>query len=114
LQQLRAAPVVGRIWERDVLPLRLASYDPAELAALCQSGELVWAGSGGATRGAGASAFSSAGRAALSGAPPDDLASLSAEAQTVYAFLKSEGALFQMELAEGVGLIEPRTGDGAA
>ena len=47
LQQLRAAPIVGPVWERDVLPLRLAAYDPTELAALCQSGELVWVGSGG-------------------------------------------------------------------
>ena len=47
LQGLRAAPVVGQVWERDVLPLRLARYDPAELEALCQSGELVWIGSGG-------------------------------------------------------------------
>ncbi len=48
LQQLRAAPVVGRIWERDVLPLRLDAYRPEDLDLLCQGGELVWVGSGGA------------------------------------------------------------------
>ncbi len=47
LQQLRAAPIVGPIWERDVLPLRLTNFQAAELSALCQSGELVWVGSGG-------------------------------------------------------------------
>ena len=47
LQQLRAAPIVGRIWERDVLSLRMRNYQPGELDALCQSGELVWVGSGG-------------------------------------------------------------------
>ncbi len=47
LQQLRAAPVVGRVWERDVLPLRLRAYEPSELDSLCQSGEVAWIGSGG-------------------------------------------------------------------
>jgi ATP-dependent Lhr-like helicase len=105
LQQLRAAPVVGRIWERDVLPLRLASYDPAELAALCQSGELLWIGSGGADprRGRIRLLFRGEGSLYLE-APPDDLSSLSEDARTVYAFLKSEGALFPAELAAGVGL----------
>ncbi len=50
LQQLRAAPIVGRIWERDVLPLRLDAYGRRDLDLLCQDGELVWVGSGGADR----------------------------------------------------------------
>ena len=47
LEQLRALPVAGQLWERDVLPLRLSHYDPVELESLSQSGELVWVGSGG-------------------------------------------------------------------
>jgi len=107
LQQLRAAPVVGRIWERDVLPLRLAHYDPTELAALCQSGEVLWIGAGGVDprRGRVRLLFRGEGSSYLE-APPDDLAILSEEARTVYAFLKSEGALFPAELAAGVGLAE--------
>ena len=46
MRQLRGVAVPGAIWEREVLPLRLASYDPDELDDLCQSGELVWAGLG--------------------------------------------------------------------
>jgi ATP-dependent Lhr-like helicase len=105
LQQLRAAPIVGRIWERDVLPLRLEQYDPTELAALCQRGELIWVGSGGADarRGRIRFFFRGEGNVYLE-APPDDLASLSEEAQAIDALLKSEGALFQTELAEGAGL----------
>jgi ATP-dependent Lhr-like helicase len=105
LQQLRAAPIVGRIWERDVLPLRLAHYDPAELAALCQSGELVWVGSGGSDprRARVRFLFRGEGSAYLE-APPAGLTEFSADAQAVYAFLKREGALFQAELAAGVGL----------
>jgi len=105
LQQLRAAPVVGRIWERDVLPLRLARYDPTELAALCQSGEVLWIGSGGVDprRGRIRLLFRGEGGSYLE-PPPDDLTLLSEDARTIYAFLKSEGALFPAELAAGVGL----------
>jgi ATP-dependent Lhr-like helicase len=107
LQQLRAAPVVGRIWERDVLPLRLAHYDPAELAVLCQSGELLWIGSGGVDprRGRIRMLFRGEGNVYLE-APPDDLSIMSEDARTIYGFLKSEGALFPAELATGVGLGE--------
>ncbi|MEM7130048.1 MAG: DEAD/DEAH box helicase [Chloroflexota bacterium] len=48
LQQLRAAPLIGRIWERDVLALRVADYRSSDLAELCQSGDVVWVGAGGA------------------------------------------------------------------
>ncbi len=108
LQQLRAAPVVGRIWERDVLPLRLAHFDPNELAALCQRGELVWVGSGGVDprRGRIRFFFRGEGSAYLEPAPAD-LATMSADAQNVYAFLQSEGALFQAEVQAGVGFAEP-------
>ena len=108
LQQLRAAPIVGRVWERDVLPLRLAHYDPAELAALCQSGELVWVGSGGVDPRRGRIRFLFRGEGSIYLEPPlADLSALSGEAQAVYALLKSEGALFQAELQAGAALAEP-------
>ncbi len=107
LQQLRAAPIVGRIWERDVLPLRLAHYDPTELAALCQSGELLWIGSGGVDPRRGRIRFLFRGEGGIYlEAPPADLTGMSEDARTIYAFLKSEGALFPAELAAGVGLGE--------
>ncbi len=46
LQQLRGVPAHAPIWERDLLPLRLADYAPAALDALPREGELVWAASG--------------------------------------------------------------------
>jgi len=107
LQQLRAAPIVGRVWERDILPLRLTQYDPHELAALCQSGELVWVGSGGVDPRRGRIRFLFRGEGAAYLEPaPTDLAALNVDAQAVYAFLKSEGALFQTELQAGVALAE--------
>jgi ATP-dependent Lhr-like helicase len=105
LQQLRAAPVVGQTWERDVLPLRLGSYQPAELNALCQNGELVWVGSGGTDprRGRVRFFFRGEGHVYLEPAP-DDLSFLSDHAQTIYAFLKSEGAVFFNDICAGLDL----------
>lgn len=107
LQQLRAAPISGRIWERDVLPLRLAHYLPAELAALCQRGELVWIGSGGIDprRGRIRFLFRGEGGAYLEPAPAD-LSALSVDARAIHAFLANEGAVFQADLRVGLGLSE--------
>ncbi|MBN2002882.1 MAG: hypothetical protein JXA21_05965, partial [Anaerolineae bacterium] len=105
LQQLRALPVVGRIWERDVLPLRLPAYEPAELDALCESGELVWIGSGGSDPRWGRVRFLFRGEGAAF-LPPPDLGTCSASAQTVYDFLKSEGAAFFADIAEALDLDE--------
>jgi len=103
LQQLRAAPVVGRVWERDVLPLRLAHYQPAELNALCQGGEVVWIGSGGADprRGRVRFLFRGEGNVYLEPAP-QDLATFDETAQAVYAFLRSEGAAFFADICSAL------------
>jgi ATP-dependent Lhr-like helicase len=113
LQQLRALPVVGRIWERDVLPLRLPQYNPAELDALCQSGELVWIGSGGTDprygrvrflfRGEG-NVFLSTDATDFNGKDKSVESVQSVEA--VYEFLKSEGAVFFNDIGEALGLEE--------
>jgi len=105
LQQLRALPVVGRIWERDVLPLRLPAYEPAELDALCESGELIWVGSGASDPRWGRVRFLFRGEGAAF-LPPPDLGTLGAPAQAVYDFLKSEGAAFFADIAEALDLDE--------
>jgi len=105
LQQLRAAPVVGQIWERDVLPLRLARYSPAELEALCQGGELVWVGSGGVDPRRGRVRFLFRGEGSIYLEPaPEDLSTFSAAAQATYDFLKSEGAVFFADIRAGLDL----------
>lgn len=110
LQQLRAASVVGQVWERDVLPLRLGHYDPEELEALCQSGELVWIGSGGIDprRGRIRFLFRGEGNTYLESAH-EDLSTLSQEAQIIYDFLKSEGALFFADICAGLDVDEEET-----
>jgi ATP-dependent Lhr-like helicase len=105
LQQLRAAPVVGPVWERDVLPLRLERYNPSELEVLCQNGELVWVGSGGVDpkRGRVRFLFRGEGHVYLEPAP-DDLSDLGDKARSVYEFLKSEGAIFFADIQAGLDL----------
>jgi ATP-dependent Lhr-like helicase len=46
LVPLQALPLPVSLWETDVLPRRVRSYQPAELDALCASGEVVWVGAG--------------------------------------------------------------------
>lgn len=99
LQQLRALPVVGRMWEGAVLPLRLANYQSTELAALCQSGDLVWVGAGGVDPRRSRIRFLFRGEGSLYLEPPlADLATLSTDAQAIFAFLQREGAVFATDL----------------
>ncbi|HEY3141149.1 MAG TPA: DEAD/DEAH box helicase [Acidimicrobiales bacterium] len=46
LGQLQGAAVPASVFEAEVLPARLAEYQPAELDELCTAGELVWVGAG--------------------------------------------------------------------
>ena len=43
---LAGAPIVASTLERDVLPARLAPYQPNQLDELCAAGEVVWTGAG--------------------------------------------------------------------
>jgi ATP-dependent Lhr-like helicase len=46
IAQLQGAAIPASVLETDVLPSRLGAYRPADLDALCASGELVWMGAG--------------------------------------------------------------------
>jgi len=108
MQQLRglAAPAVA--WERDILPLRLRDYRPADLQALCDRGELVWVGCGGQDPRRGYIRFLFRGEGSLFlPAEPQDLPDLSEEARRVRDFLRKEGACFFADLS-GLGLDERR------
>src|SRR3546814_9521078 len=43
---LQGAPLVASVLDRDVLAARLPGHQPADLDALCTSGEVVWVGAG--------------------------------------------------------------------
>jgi len=46
LSILQAAPIPISVLERDVLAVRMAHYNQADLDALCTSGDLIWVGAG--------------------------------------------------------------------
>ena len=47
IEQLQGAAIAASIMETDVLPTRVQGYRPADLDALCASGDVVWVGAGG-------------------------------------------------------------------
>jgi len=42
IRQLEGIELPGPAWERDVLPARVADYDPCDLEDLCLAGEVAW------------------------------------------------------------------------
>jgi ATP-dependent helicase Lhr and Lhr-like helicase len=46
IETLHGVSIPGSVWERLVLPARVADYSPAFLDELCATGEVVWAGHG--------------------------------------------------------------------
>jgi ATP-dependent Lhr-like helicase len=138
--QLRGLPLPGVIWERDVLPARVGDYEPGApstsselalnhalsaaegavkgqaLAALCETGELVWVGSGRDPR-RGRVCFFGRGEGRLFLLPAAlDLSSseLSPAARSVYDYLAGEGASFLADLQTGLGLQENELQDALA
>lgn len=103
LQQLRGLPAPGPVWERDLLSLRLGSFDPGELETLCQRGEVVWAGSGGKDLRRMRLRFLFRGEGHLFLPPEPVEPDLSLAAAEVLAFLRLEGACFFADLEEGLG-----------
>jgi ATP-dependent Lhr-like helicase len=104
LQSLRGVPAPGIIWERDLLPLRLEAFEPDELEALCEAGDLVWVGSGGRDprRARVRFFFRGEGGLFLPLQPPEE--DLSPAAVRVLEFLRAEGASFFADVENGTGL----------
>lgn len=110
LEGFEAAAVA---WEGDLLPARVADYDPAWLDALCLSGKIVWTRLSPAKGGQGpvkSSPMALLARRHLGYwrgfASDSDPAELSATARHVAATLDARGALFFEELAQRAGLLK--------
>ena len=107
LQQLRGLAVPGAIWERDVLPARVAGFDRTALAERCHAGELMWVAEGGRDprRARVRFFFRGEGGLFLERQPAEEtLADLGAPARAVYDYLRDEGAALLADVAEGTGL----------
>jgi ATP-dependent Lhr-like helicase len=127
LAELEGVTLPASVWEREVLPARIAGYGPDLIDSLCASGEIVWwrprpsAAPEGARFGTVAAApiaivpratFAHWRCLASRAAPREELvASLSANAQRVLAALAARGALFFVELVQQTGLLRTQTED---
>jgi ATP-dependent Lhr-like helicase len=122
--QLQGLELPGPAWERDVLPARVASYDPADLEQLCLAGEVAWGrlavacpaedDDGGIqparrrqapTRSAPLAFVLRESLPSLLEAPPGDdrwLEDLSAIAREVLAHLERRGACFLVDVARAI------------
>jgi ATP-dependent Lhr-like helicase len=104
LQHMRGVPAPGVVWERDLLPLRLAEPEPGALENLCQRGEVVWIGSGGKDPRRTRVRFLFRGEGNLFLAPEPEEPELSPPAAQALDFLRAEGACFLADLEAGTGL----------
>ena len=108
IEQLQGAAIPASIMETDVLPARVQGYRPADLDALCASGELVWIGRGplGADDGRVALCFRD--RARLLAPTPADEPPSGDMHQAIRTHLLGRGASFWPELVLAAGLADER------
>ena len=135
LQQLEGFETAAAAWEGEVLPVRLAGYDPVWLDALCLSGRIVWGrvappqrvdqraprGDGRRSGPVRATPIALLGRESLplwqelapAAQPVDDL-DLSGEARAVHDHLRDRGASFFAGIAAGTGLLHTQVEEALA
>ena len=125
--QLEGFEAPAGAWESEILPTRLAGYDPAWLDSLCLSGRIAWArlrpriarqnGERNAAPVRTTPITLLARReAALWAAPSasEELLAPSARAQAVASYIREHGASFFDELVDGTGLLRPQVEDALA
>ena len=122
IEQLEGFPAPAAAWESEILPARLADYDPVWLDALCLAGRLAWGRmppppvrASGERRRTGpirSTPIALMGRDTLGtwqsfAAPPDPgELGLSGEAVAVVELIAEKGASFFHELAAATGLLD--------
>jgi ATP-dependent Lhr-like helicase len=126
LAQLQGLALPAAVWERDVLPARLADYGPSLIDELCASGEIVWwRPRSGTTPDAARIATVAASPIAIvprgmlghwrrlmnADTAAATAGQLSAHAQRVVASLRDRGALFFVELVQQTGLLRVQVED---
>jgi ATP-dependent helicase Lhr and Lhr-like helicase len=126
--QLEGFEAPAGAWESEILPTRLAGYDPAWLDSLCLSGRIAWARlrpriarQNGSERNASPVRTTPitllARREAALWASPfttDDSIQPGARAQAVANYIREHGASFFDELVDGTGLLRPQVEDALA
>ena len=106
IEILQGASLLASELEREILPARVAGYQPQELDALMAAGEVVWTGVEQVGERDGRIALYLTEALPLL-APPADLAQdrspLSERAQRIAAFLEKNGASFIPQISEALG-----------
>ena len=99
IEQLEGFELAAVAWEHDVLPARVADYQPEQLDRLCMSGRVTWGRlSAGSSTPLKSSPIALMLRAHATPAERTAPESLSAEARTAFEALQRRGALFPGEI----------------
>jgi ATP-dependent Lhr-like helicase len=109
IEQLQGAAIHASILETDVLPMRVQGYRPADLDALCASGELVWMGAGGVGADDGRIALAFRQHARVLAPPPPEGTPQGPIHDAIRAHLDDRGASFWPELYRAAGVPDERT-----
>ncbi len=101
--QLQGAAIPASILETDVLPSRVRGYRPADLDALCASGDVVWIGAGGIGADDGRIALGFRDHLRFVAAPPAEQAPSGPLHDALREHLEARGASFWPELYAAAG-----------
>jgi ATP-dependent Lhr-like helicase len=108
IEQLQGAAIHASILETDVLPMRVQGYRPADLDALCASGDVVWMGAGGVGADDGRIALAFREQLRLLSPPPPEAVPAGPIHQAIRTHLEARGASFWPELHEAAGVSDER------
>ena len=128
VRQLEGFEAPAGAWETEILPARLAGYEPSWLDDQCLAGRIAWARlrprsarPNGSDRGAAPVRTTPITLLARRHAPlwaslsgPADAVSLGLRAQAVADYIRQYGASFFDELVEGIGLLRPQVEEALA
>ncbi|MEI7742238.1 MAG: DEAD/DEAH box helicase [Chloroflexota bacterium] len=104
VDQLAGLPIPASVLERDVLPARVAGYQPRLLDELGAMGEVAWVGRGSLGRDDGRVVLYRPGRELLRPLAPDDADRPAGDVhERLRAHLRRRGACFYRELASAAG-----------
>ncbi|HSK10526.1 MAG TPA: helicase-related protein, partial [Vicinamibacterales bacterium] len=103
VEQLQGIPLASSVLEREILPARLADFDPAALDTLCSAGEIAWVGIEPLGDRDGRLALYLTDHLARLLPPVGTLPDLDARAQEILGFLSRAGASFFGAIHEACG-----------
>ncbi len=108
IEQLQGAAIHASILETDVLPSRVLGYRPADLDALCASGDVVWMGAGGVGADDGRISIAFRDQLRLVAPPTPESPPTGPIHAAILEHLQARGASFWLELVQASGVADER------